>query len=113
MVLQALVLAAIAVVAVVLVALPLLRVSAAAEDVDVVTDEMRTRLEVSEARDAALAALSELEFDHRTGAVSDDDYRAQIGELRRNVAQALDATSEGRTEAHRAAVTPRGYDRRA
>lgn len=114
MLLQALVLAAIVVVAIVLVALPLLRVSAAADDVDVVTVEMRTRLEVAEARDAALQALSELEFDHRTGAVSDEDYRAQVGELRRNVAQALDAAREARADPHHGpAVTPRGYDRRA
>jgi hypothetical protein len=43
-------------------------------------------LELLEARDRALAALKELEFDHRTGTVSDEDYRAQVGPLRREVA---------------------------
>ena len=33
------------------------------------------RLALEEERDRALAALKELEFDHRTGKISDDDYR--------------------------------------
>ena len=49
------------------------------------------RLALLEERDRALAALKELEFDHRTGAVSDDDYRAQVGPLRRQAAAALRA----------------------
>jgi hypothetical protein len=51
----------------------------------------RRRLELAEERDRALAALKELEFDHRTGKVSDDDYRAQVGPLRRRAAEALRA----------------------
>ena len=39
----------------------------------------RRRLELLERRDRALAALKELEFDHRTGKVSDEDYRALVG----------------------------------
>ena len=35
--------------------------------------------------------LKELEFDHRTGTVSDEDYRAQVGPLRRDAAAALQA----------------------
>ena len=54
-------------------------------------DEERRQLELREARDRALAALKELEFDHRTGTVSDEDYRAQVGPLRREVAAALQA----------------------
>jgi hypothetical protein len=49
------------------------------------------RLRLQEARDRALAALTELEFDHRTGKVSDEDYRALVGPLRREAAQALRA----------------------
>ncbi len=49
------------------------------------------RLALEEERDRALAALKELEFDHRTGKVSDDDYRSLVGELRRAVAEALRA----------------------
>jgi len=49
------------------------------------------RLALAEERDRALAALKELEFDHRTGKVSDDDYRQLVGPLRRRAAEALRA----------------------
>ena len=49
------------------------------------------RLELAEERDRALAALKELEFDHRTGKVSDEDYRELVGPLRRRAAEALRA----------------------
>ena len=42
------------------------------------------------------AALKELEFDHRTGKVSDEDYRALVGPLRREAAEALKALDQGR-----------------
>ena len=84
--------AALAVACVVVVALPFIREpepeSDSLDDLDV--DELR-RLELLEDRDRALAALKELEFDHRTGTVSDEDYRAQVGVLRRDVAAALQA----------------------
>jgi hypothetical protein len=55
-------------------------------------DELeRRRLALAEERDRVLAALKELEFDHRTGAVSDEDYRALVGPLRRRAAEALRA----------------------
>ena len=57
----------------------------------------RRALELAERRDRALGALKELEFDHRTGKISDADYRAQIGELRRRAAEALRAL-EARAE---------------
>ena len=44
-----------------------------------------------EERDHALAALKELEFDHRSGKIADDDYRASVGSLRRSVADAIRA----------------------
>lgn len=81
--------AALAVVAVIFVARPLLRqeTEAAAE-----TDAEDTRrLELVEARDRALAALKELEFDHRTGKISDDDYRELVGPLREEAGDALRA----------------------
>jgi hypothetical protein len=49
------------------------------------------RLALLEERDRVLAALKELEFDHRTGTISDEDYRAQVGPLRRQAAEALRA----------------------
>jgi len=87
----ALVLAAgLAVACVVAVALPFLREPEPESDVlDELDPEERKRLELLEARDRALAALKELEFDHRTGTVSDEDYRAQVGVLRREAAAAL------------------------
>ena len=89
----ALVLAAtLAVACVVVVALPFLREPEPESDsLDDLDEEEIRRLELLEARDRALGALKELEFDHRTGTVSDDDYRLQIGALRRDVAAALQA----------------------
>ena len=48
-------------------------------------------MRLAEERDRALAALKELEFDHRTGKIGDDDYRALVGPLRREAAAALRA----------------------
>ncbi|MGH3015989.1 MAG: hypothetical protein ACRDNN_13670 [Gaiellaceae bacterium] len=61
------------------------------------------RVRLFERRDRALAALKELEFDHRTGKVSDEDYGALLGPLRREAAEALKALeSEEREERERA-----------
>src|SRR5579875_2818982 len=93
--------AVLAVVAVVFVARPFLRDPAPASDrLDELDPAARRRLELAEARDRALAALKELEFDHRTGKVSDEDYRAQVGPLRRRAAGALRAL-DGREPARR------------
>ena len=55
-------------------------------------DELERRtLALAEERDRALAALKELEFDHRTGKVSDADYRQLVGPLRRHAAETLRA----------------------
>jgi hypothetical protein len=77
---------------VLLVALPFLREPAARDDRLVGPgEEQQRRLLLAEERDRALAALKELEFDHRTGKVSDDDYRNLVGPLRRRAAEALRA----------------------
>jgi hypothetical protein len=82
---------------VVFVALPFLREPEPESDtLGDLDEEERARLELFEARDRALAALKELEFDHRTGAVSDDDYRRLVGPLRREVAGAIQAIEQGR-----------------
>jgi len=100
--------AVIAVVAVVLVALPFLREPSTSDDrLDVPGELERRRLALSEERDRALAALKELEFDHRTGKVSDEDYRAVVGPLRRRAAESLRAL-ELRTEANPTRVSSRG-----
>jgi hypothetical protein len=93
--------AVLAVVAVVFVARPFLRDPAPASDeLDELAPEARRRLALAEERDRALAALKELEFDHRTGKVSDADYRAQVGRLRRRAAEALRALEGGEQAGH-------------
>jgi hypothetical protein len=90
-----------AVVAVVFVARPFLRDPSPASDrLDELAPEARRRLALAEERDRALAALKELEFDHRTGKVSDEDYRVQVGPLRRRAAEALRALEQGEKARH-------------
>jgi hypothetical protein len=99
----ALVLAALlAVGCVVFVALPFLREPEPESDAlgDLDADE-RELLALFETRDRALAALKELEFDHRTGAVSDEDYRRLVGPLRREVASTIQSIEQGRPPATR------------
>lgn len=75
---------------VVLVAVPFLREPAPADDRLLQPDAaQQRRLARAEERDRALAALKELEFDHRTGKVSDEDYREQVGVLRQRAAETL------------------------
>jgi hypothetical protein len=84
--------ALLAVACVLVVALPFLREPEARDDrLDEPDALERRRLELAEERDRALADLKELEFDHRTGKVSDDDYRALVGPLRAKAAAALRA----------------------
>ena len=84
--------AALAVGCVVVVALPFLREPEPETDVLDEPDALRRRqLQLAEVRDRALAALKELELDHRTGKISDEDYRALVGPLRREAAEALRA----------------------
>ena len=58
---------------------------------DTLAEPESRRLALLEERDRALAALKQLEFDHRTGTISDEDYRAAVGPLRREAAEALRA----------------------
>jgi len=84
-----------AIACVVVVALPFLREPSARDDrLDQPGEREQERLAVAEERDRALAALKELEFDHRTGKISDEDYRAQVGPLRRRAAQTLSEAHE-------------------
>jgi hypothetical protein len=82
--------ATLAVAVVVVVALPFLRDPAPASDaLHELDDEERELLDAEEERDRALAALKELEADHRAGRLTDEDYRTVVGPLRREAAQAL------------------------
>lgn len=86
---------------VVWVARPFLRepVVAAGEDRLVELDPVAlARLQLAEERDRAFGALKELEFDHRTGKVSDEDYRELVGPLRADAARALTALDENARE---------------
>jgi hypothetical protein len=89
--------ALIAVAAVLLVALPFLRQPSVEDDrLDAPTEAEEERLQLLDERDRALAALKELEFDHRSGKIGDEDYRALVGPLRRAAAQALRSLDDGR-----------------
>jgi hypothetical protein len=75
-----------------IVARPFLREPAAEDDrLAHLPATEQERLRLVEERDRTLAALKELEFDHRTGKVSDDDYRELVGPLRHQAAEALRA----------------------
>jgi hypothetical protein len=62
---------------------------------DDLDEPTQRRVALAEERDRALAALRELEFDHRTGKVSDGDYRALVGPLRARAAESLRALDGG------------------
>ena len=82
--------AIIAVLAVLLVALPFLREPNTGDDrIDAPTDADLRVAALLEERDRALAALKDLEFDHRTGKITDDDYRSLVPQLRQSAAAAL------------------------
>jgi hypothetical protein len=73
-------------------------------------------LSLLERRDHALAALKELEFDHRTGKLSDGDYRSLVGPLRSEAAQTLRLLAQQQPVASpnmqlRDRVPPRGASR--
>jgi len=89
----ALILAAVlAVAAVLYVARPFLREPATHDDRAARPDAAQLeRLRLVEERDRALAALKELEFDHRTGKIADEDYERAVGRLRNDAAATLTA----------------------
>jgi hypothetical protein len=70
---------------VVFVAMPFLR----AYEPPAASEPPEETLVAAEERDRALAELKELEFDHRTGKITDEDYRALVRPLRRRAARTL------------------------
>jgi hypothetical protein len=86
--LEAAVVAAVAALAVLIVAWPFLSPERGAPD-EQLSPRDRTRLELLERRDAAYAGLRDLEQDHRTGKVSDEDYDVERRRLRAEAAEAL------------------------
>jgi hypothetical protein len=91
--------ALLAVVVVVVVARPFLRRPGRREEPGALSDEQLGRIRLAEERDRALAALKELEFDHRTGKISDEDYSRLVGPLRSEAADALAAIEREDTPA--------------
>jgi hypothetical protein len=90
---------ALAALVVVLVAWPFLREPATDDDrLDAPTDAEEARLSLIEERDHALAALKELELDHRMGKITDEDYGREIGPLRQAAAAALRALRDDAEE---------------
>jgi hypothetical protein len=81
------------VLAVLFVAVPLLRTHGVEEWQTASAEQLR-RIELRERRDAAYVALRELELDHDTGKLDDDDYRIANAELRAEAVAALAALEE-------------------
>jgi hypothetical protein len=100
--------ALLAAVCVVFFARPLLRPARGEDALGPAEPAEEARLRLLEERDRALAALKELEFDHRTGKISDEDYRALVGPLRRTAGETLRALEhEERREREREEVDVR------
>lgn len=70
---------------VVFVAVPFLRANEPPE----AAEPAEGALVAAEERDRALAEIRELEFDHRTGKITDEDYRTLVQPLRRRAARTL------------------------
>jgi hypothetical protein len=103
--------AALALACVLFVARPfLLDPEAKDDELDEPTARERQRLELLERRDRALAALKELEFDHRSGKISDEDYRGLVGGLRRQAAEALRSLEPNERSVMRNLEPPRQPD---
>jgi hypothetical protein len=77
--------ALLAVLVVLFVAVPFLR----AQPPPAPAEPSEDALVAAEERDRALAELKELEFDHRTGKITDEDYRALVQPLRQRAARTL------------------------
>jgi hypothetical protein len=88
-----------AVAAVLFVARPFLRRAVGADASPRPDENELERLRLVEERDRALAALKELEFDHRTGKISDEDYRRLVGPLRQEAGAALAALDQPPSQA--------------
>jgi hypothetical protein len=84
--------------AVLFVVVPLLRTTGI-EEWHAASAEQLRRIELRERRDAAYVALRELELDHDTGKLDDQDYAAATAELRAEAMAALAALEDGEQQA--------------
>lgn len=87
----ALALGVVALLVIVLVAWPLVRPVRAEDRLDTMTEAQRRRLALREERDLALAALKELELDHATHHIGDEDYAELVADHRGRAATAIRA----------------------
>jgi cytochrome c-type biogenesis protein CcmI len=86
------------VLAVLFVVVPLLRTTGVEEWQTASAEQLR-RIELRERRDNAYVALRELELDHDTGKLDDDDYATANRELRAEALAALAALEESERQA--------------
>lgn len=91
---EVIVLGAIVLVAVIAVAWPLVRPATPEDTLDASTEAQRRRLQLREERDLALEALKELELDHATHHVGDEDYQELVAQYRARAAAAIRALDE-------------------
>ncbi len=87
----ALVLGLVALVVVVVVAWPFVRPAGEGDQLDQLTEAQRRRLQLREERDLALEALKELEVDHATHHIGDQDYADLVAQHRARAAEAIRA----------------------
>ncbi len=92
--LAVLVLGLVALVTVVAVAWPFVRPPVEGDHLDQLTDAQRRRLQLREERDLALEALKELELDHATHHIGDEDYAELVAQHRARAAAAIRALDE-------------------
>ena len=84
--------------AVLFVVVPLLRTTGI-EEWHAASAEQLRRIELRERRDAAYVARRELELDHDTGKLDDQDYAAATAELRAEAMAALAALEDDEQQA--------------
>lgn len=91
MIVEILILAAIAAAVLAFTAWPLVRPASAGDRLDALDDDQRRRLALREERDLALQAIRELEVDRATNHIGERDYEELLAEERARAAAAIDA----------------------
>ena len=85
-------------VCIVVVAWPYLRSHERDDGLDALDAAEAEQLALLEARDRAIAALQELEIDHREGKITDADYRVLVNQLRSEAAASIATIDAARAE---------------
>lgn len=96
-------------VCILVVAWPYLRSDEADDALEQLDELELEQLALLESRDRAIAALQELETDHREGKMDDADYRVLVSQLRADAARSIAALDAARGEsAHEASPSEDG-----